>query len=209
MNITKRVLNRIDKYKPKGGLDSIAKFFLELSGVNHPKVREHVEGVALLAEDVAIRLNMDSKAAFFAGLLHDVGKIIFPYDLFDGHDINTLEYKEIKKHAIAGFQALEKLYRFTGLCAGIHHNLYNAGYGIGISDFPKGWGLATIKKVLDISMVVSICDFINAYKTRPPRIQNDSDKSSKKDLKGMLFEKYPENHNIVIIAIEESKKYFD
>ncbi len=208
MRISQRVQNRIDKYNPKNGLAYVAKFLLELSEINHDGVTRHSEGVALLSEDVAIKLNKDSKAAFFAGLLHDVGKIIFPHKLFDGHNINADEYAEVKKHAVAGFRALSKLYRFTGLCAGLHHNLYKAGYGIEIKDFPKEWGLATIKKVLEISMIVSICDFINAFTTRDTEIKDGSD-NGVNTLEEMLYAKYPEDKFIVDVALKENEKYLN
>ena len=92
---------------------------------------------------------MDKKAAFFAGLLHDVGKIVLPADLFDGHNISAEEYARVKEHAIAGFRVLMQFHYFTALCAGLHHALYKKGYGLAIDDFPKEWGLETIKKVLE------------------------------------------------------------
>lgn len=207
MNTSLQVKKKIDKYNPKNGLGYTAKFFLALSEVNHFSVKEHVQNVALLAEAAAKQLKKDTKAAFFAGLLHDVGKIILPPELFDGHNITAEEYNRVKTHAKAGFVALTKLHQFTALCAGFHHNLYKAGYGSSLDDFPSYWAPATIKKVLDISTIVSICDFIDAYTHRTTKIKDGSDEHTK-SLKEMLYEKYPNDHLTVDIAYEQMSKIF-
>lgn len=206
MNISRRVQNRIKKYKPKNGLNFVAMFLLDIGEVFHRGVIKHSEGVALLAEDVAIVIGKDPKATFFAGLFHDAGKIILPFPLYDGHNIDADEYALVKKHAVAGFKVFIKRYPFTGLCAGLHHNMYKRGYGVNMEDFPKEWSLATIKKVLEISMIISICDFINAATTRNTKIKDGSDKGGS-TLKDMLYAKYPEDKSTVDIALRENEKY--
>lgn len=194
------VLSKIDKYNPKGGLGHTAKLFLALSVVNHGQVKGHIERVALLSEAVAMRMQMDKKAAFFAGLLHDVGKIILPADLFDGHNISAEEYAKVKEHALAGFKILSQFHYFTALCAGVHHALYKNGYGLTLNDFPKEWGLETVKKVLDISAIISVCDFIDAFTHRKTEIKDGSDAAAP-DLRGMLLAKYPNDRLIVDCAL--------
>lgn len=198
MNRDTVIQNKITAYQPKGGLIQSSKLFLALAGINHESTKTHVENVALLAEAVALVLKKDAKASFFAGLLHDIAKITLPATLFDGHNVSLEEYTQIKKHAQDGFSALMNLHMFTALCAGLHHNLYKTGYGVTIDDFPKNWSPATIKKVLDISMIISICDFIEAFTQRKTKIL---DGSTAPDLKTMLYEKYPEEKQIVDTAL--------
>ncbi|MDD5043196.1 MAG: HD domain-containing protein [Patescibacteria group bacterium] len=198
MNIENLVQGKIEKYETKNGLGHTAKIFLALSSVNHPEVKEHNERVALLAEAIAGKLKKDKKAAFFGGLLHDVGKILFPYKLFDGHDITGEEYEEIKKHALAGFNALKNFHAFTALCAGLHHALYMRGYGLKIDDFPKKWGLHTIKKVLEISAIISVADFIDAATHRQTILK---DAPGDKSWETILREKYPEDQLIIDTAL--------
>ena len=197
-----KIKEKIAKYKPKGGLDYIANLFLEMAQVNHASTKKHSERVALLCEAVAKKMKKDCKAAFFAGLLHDCGKLLLPRDLFDGHEITTAEYEIIKDHAVSGFKALNKMCLFTAHSAGLHHNLCKAGYGVKIGDFPrtKNWSPATIKKVLEISMIVSICDFIDAFTNRTTKIKDGSD-SNGKDLKEMLYGKYPEDKLVIDVAL--------
>ena len=202
MNASKIVLKKIAEYNPKGDLAHTAKLFLAMSEVNHVSTKEHVERVALLAEKTAKKLRKDAKAAFFAGLLHDIGKMLLPAGLFDEHNIDALEYSHVKTHALAGFQALKKLHLFTALCAGLHHNLYKAGYGVGVDSLPAGWSPATIKKVLEISTIISICDFVDAFRNRKTEIKDGSDAGIEKpDLKSMLYSKYSNDLAVVDVVL--------
>ena len=68
-NLDKLIRKKISEYKPKNGLDHIATFFISLSSIKHENVTGHVERVALLSEVVAKKLKLDTKLAFFAGLI--------------------------------------------------------------------------------------------------------------------------------------------
>jgi putative nucleotidyltransferase with HDIG domain len=205
MDISSQVLEKIKQYHPKGGLDHTAKLVLALTGIKHQLVKEHIERVALLAEAVAIELKKDVRATFFAGLLHDIGKLILPYYLFDGRDISQEEYEEVKQHALAGFESLAGFHHFIALCAGLHHNLYKRGYGLTVEDFNDNWSPATIKKVLEISAIVSICDFIDAFTHRQTKIKDGSEPSGV-SLQDRLLEKYPDDQLTITTALAVSQR---
>jgi HD domain len=197
------VAAKIKQYQPKNGLDRTAEIILAFCGINHPLVKEHNERVALLAEAVALVLRVDPKATFFAGILHDAGKLTISCDLFDGHDITQPEYEKVKEHALAGFKALRKHHQFVALCAGYHHAMCFHGYGLTADDFPKEWHMGTIKKILDISAILAVCDFIDAFTHRKTKIKDGSDQAAP-DLKGMLYAKYPDDHAIIDIALAKN-----
>ncbi len=136
--------------------------------------------------------------------MHDIGKITQPHPLFDGHNISAEEYLEVKKHVLAGFDALKDYYLFTALCAGLHHSVFEKGYGLKADVFPKEWHMGTVKKILEISAIISICDFIDAFLQRKTKIKDGSDKKAP-DLKGMLYKKYPEDHKTIDIALKKYK----
>jgi len=205
MKVSTKVQKKIKQYSPQGGLDQTAKIILSLIGVNHPQVKDHKENVALLAEAVAKKLRKDAKAAFFAGLLHDTGKLTEDGDLFDGHNITQEEYEKVKRHVEEGYEALKDHHLFIAFCAGFHHNMYYGGYGLTAKDLPGHWHMGTVKKVLEISAIISICDFIDAFSHRKTTLKDGSDKKAP-DLKGMLYAKYPEDHMIIDIAMQMNKK---
>lgn len=198
MKTSSLILKKIKQYNPAGDLAHTAALFLAFSEVKHASTKKHVENVALLAEATAKTLKKDAKAAFFAGLLHDIGKILLPSLLFDGHDITSDEYNTVKEHAQIGFKVLKKFHAFTALCAGLHHNLYKSGYGVNQEVFPSNWSMATIKKVLEISAIVSICDFVDAYRTRTTKIKDGSDGGGTiTSLKDMLYKKYSDDKHVI------------
>lgn len=205
MEISDIVLKKIDEYKPKGGLDHTAKLFLKLGSINHQQVKKHQERVALLSEEIAIRTGKDPKPAFFGGLMHDNAKYSLPYDLFEDRNISDEDYQEIKKHAIEGFKLLKDFHQFTALCAGLHHALYKSGYGLTLKDFPPEWDLELVKKVLDISVIISIADFIDAFTHRKTSIKDGSDKKSL-SLEEMLKAKYPNDHTTIEVALKVQKE---
>jgi len=205
VEINEIVLKKIDGYKYKGGLDQTAKLFLKLASINHQKVKEHQERVALLSEEIAIRTGKDPKPAFIGALMHDNAKLVFPHDLFEDRNVSEAEYQEIKKHAIKGFEILKDFHEFTALCAGLHHALYESGYGLTLKDFPPGWDLESVKKVLDISIIISIADFIDAFTHRKTSIKDGSGKKSL-SLEEMLKEKYPNDHATIDVALKAQKE---
>lgn len=202
-NVSEIVLYKAKQYAPSGGLEHLARFILALTGINHQQVKWHFERVALLAEAVAESMGRDKKAVFFAGLLHDTGKVVQPSELFDGHNVSIEEYERIKTHARDAFKIFENQHLFTALCAGLHHNLYDAGYGLGVNDFPKHWSPKTIKKVLEISLIISVCDYVDASHRKT--IVKDSG-LIKKTLREQLLFKFPDDSMVINSALKAVKR---
>jgi putative nucleotidyltransferase with HDIG domain len=196
------ILKKIDDYKIKNGLGDFAKSIILRS---HETVIVHEKKVALLAEAIAEKMLVDSRLAFFAGLMHDAGKLALPSHFFDERTISQEEYSEIKKHAVIGFEMLREDYLFTALCVGLHHAVYDKGYGLTIEDFPEYLPLSVRNNILKIATIVSIADFIEAYSHRVSIIMDGSD-MTKGDLKSILYEKYPKDIQIIDIALEEFPK---
>jgi hypothetical protein len=193
------VQERIAVYGSAGRLDHTARFILALAKINHDPVKGHTERVALLAEAVADKMGKDFKAAFFAGVFHDLCKLILPPELFDGHDISAEEYERVKTHARNAFEVLKEFHCFVALCAGLHHAMYKSGYGLSVEDFPKNWSPATIKKVLETSLIVSVCDHVDASH-RTTSIK-DASVAGTASLQEQLLQKFPDDRLVVEAAL--------
>ena len=64
------------------------------------------------------------------------------------------------------------------------------------------------KNVLEISTIISICDFVDAFLNRKTEIKDGSDAGVEKpDLKSMLYKKYPNDHATVdvVLSIAQGK----
>lgn len=206
-NLGTIVSKKIKVYSPEGKLAHTTTVILALLQIKHRDVKTHSMRVALLAEKVAIEMKLDAKAAFFAGLLHDTGKLVLPYQLFDGHEISEKEYRMVKKHAVDGFKVLKKLHSFMALCSGLHHALSKRGYGLTKDDFPKRWKKETIEKVITISTLISICDFIDAFKNRKTKVK-DARMNNCHNLRKLVKLKFPKLNKMSSLAINGYNELF-
>jgi hypothetical protein len=201
MELEAKILQEIELYKPKGNLDHTAKLFLFTTQVSHPYVALHSMHVALLTAHVCKGMLWDAKAGFFGGVLHDYGKMMLPATLFDGHDFkDPAEYELVKTHAMAALRALRRIHLMVSLFGSLHHAMYDLGYGAGPEDIPANWQHRTRKKLYEISSVISVVDFIDAFTTRTTTIKDGSGVPGA-DLKTLLYKKYPDDHLIVNTAL--------
>lgn len=169
-------------------LQDVIDFYLAIVTVRHDGIKEHSIRVATLAAKAAVKLKLDARAAYVAGILHDVGKIALPCHLFDGHEITDEEYADVRNHVKLGFEALKGKHLFTGLVAGFHHALGKSGYGLTLKDFPEGLSLDTVKKILDIAALIAICDYVDAATTRNTTVKAGATGAS---LREALEAEYP------------------
>jgi putative nucleotidyltransferase with HDIG domain len=93
--------------------------------------RGHSERVAVYASRIAREMNLDKmliERIYFAGLLHDVGKIGIPDAIITKPDrLNAEEYEEIKKHPEIGAKILEPVEFLDAIvpCVRHHHEWYD------------------------------------------------------------------------------------
>ncbi|MBT6690790.1 HD domain-containing protein [Candidatus Parcubacteria bacterium] len=199
------IQQKIEAYDPSGNLDHTARLILALMSLRHSRTKLHVERVALMAEEVASDMGKDARQAFFSGLLHDIGKLVLPYHLFADQSITDDEFSEITSHAAAGHKVLEPFHLYTALVAGIHHRAQDRGYGLTLTDFPEDMPLSQVKKVLNIAVIVGVCDFIDAWQNRGDTLR-DGRKKTDLDLRSLLLEKYPDDSQVVDLALVAADK---
>lgn len=202
MTLEEEISHWMVKLNPSGYLAHTAKLLMALGKINHPKTVEHDQRVALMSRAVAERLSKNQILAFFGGLLHDIGKFILPPELLNKHKLTAEEFALIKTHARSGFTILRDLHEFTALCVGLHHGVYEQGYGLTAEDFPQGWPDHLIQKVLGISMIISICDYADVATHRTTKVRDGSDQGSL-DLKTQLLRKFPGQEQVIEAALQQ------
>lgn len=204
MEIDALVLEKIDAYNPVGGLVHTTKSVLMITEARYPLVKKHLERVGLYTEAVAKRLEKDTTEAFFGGLLHDFGKIALPPELFTDREITDDEYEKVKAHARIGFEMLKNSHISMALYAGLHHAIHEAGYEFQAMDLPVALPLAAMKKILEISLIISICDFIDTSKYRHTELKKHPEFKNM-SLREMLLAMYRDCERIIDIALAEAK----
>lgn len=96
--------------------------------------QKHTEGVGLICKKIGAALSMsqnDMDSLETAGFLHDIGKIIIPYDiLYKPGRLTREEYETIKRHSESGYQILRSTDDFSLLAESVlyHHERWD-GHG--------------------------------------------------------------------------------
>ncbi len=125
----------------------------------------HSEDVAYLAGQIASKMKLSEKEiynAYWAGIVHDIGKVGIPSSIINKPDKLSLEeYNQIKEHPVFGYQILSKSedLKDIALLVKHHHEWWN---GEGYPD-----GLVGEKIPLG-SQILGICDAVSSMATKRP-----------------------------------------
>ncbi|MGN0669459.1 MAG: HD domain-containing phosphohydrolase, partial [Oscillospiraceae bacterium] len=100
----------------------------------------HSQRVANYSREIARRLGKseeEQKDIYYAGLLHDVGKIRVPKEVINKPGkLNDDEFRQIKIHTITGFYILKEIYKEGAIlhAAKFHHERYDGkSYPMGLA----------------------------------------------------------------------------
>lgn len=116
--------------------------------------KDHSLRVAEYSKEIARLAGMTPKEcdeAYFAGLMHDVGKIGIPDEIIrKGYDRTAEETEIFKKHAGIGGDILSNIYEFPSLYVGAkyHHERFDGkGYPEGLS----GEGIPVLARIVSVA----------------------------------------------------------
>ena len=125
----------------------------------------HSEEVANIAFKLAQRLNLsehESQDIFWAGIVHDIGKVGIPSEILNKPDRLSLEeYEIIKNHSTFGYEILQKSTDLNHISKLVkhHHEWWNgSGYPDGLkeSEIPLG------------SQIIQVADAVSSMATKRP-----------------------------------------
>ncbi len=92
----------------------------------HPYTHRHLERVAAISEEVAIRLGLGGRRAqqvHHAAVLHDIGKIAIDEDILDlPRKLTAEEFEHVKGHAAYGGDILEPVLEMREMAKWIRHH---------------------------------------------------------------------------------------
>ncbi len=127
----------------------------------HPVSRGHSRRVALYAKGIAKEMGLPPETVekiYWAGLLHDYGKISVPDEILRKADkLTDEEYEQIKRHALMTYRILSRIHfsremRDIPLIASEHHERWDGkGYPFGKKDdqIPLGARIIAVADVFD------------------------------------------------------------
>ncbi|MFW5980370.1 MAG: HD-GYP domain-containing protein, partial [Halanaerobiales bacterium] len=123
----------------------------------------HSENVAELSSAIAEKLNCSReviKNTYWAGMVHDIGKLLIPLDILNKESTLTeKEFEKIKKHPEWGYQALNKTGSFEKIAEYIlyHHERWDGG------GYPRG---LKGKEIPLVSRILALADAWDAMRSR-------------------------------------------
>lgn len=165
----------------------------------------HSIRVALYSELIAIKAGKpeeECEKVFFAGLLHDVGKIGIADTIINKEGkLTKQEFEEVKRHPVIGYQILSSIkeppYLSTG--ARYHHERYD---GKGYPDGLKG------EEIPEIARIISVADAYDAMTSnRSYRSVMPQDVVRKEIEKGIGTQFDPVFAKIMLELIDEDIKH--
>ena len=165
----------------------------------------HSIRVAEYASQIAEKMGKtpeEQKLIYYAGLLHDVGKIRVPEDIINkSGKLTNEEFEQIKIHPVTGYHILKDIYgdKMLALAAKFHHERYDGnGYPSGLSG----------KNIPEIARIIGVADSYDAmasnrsYRSALPQ---EKVRSEIKNGRGTQFD--PEIADVMLQMIDEDNKY--
>ena len=165
----------------------------------------HSQRVAEYALEISKRMGLsehDQQIVYYAGLLHDVGKIRVPVEVINKPGrLTDEEFDQIRIHPVSGYHILQGIHEDAriGYGAKYHHERYDGkGYPNGIegNDIPR------------ISRIIAVADAYDAMASdRSYRSVLPQDTVRNEILKGKGTQFDPEIADVMLQIIDEDKNY--
>lgn len=128
---------------------------------------EHSIRVGLLGVKIAEYTNLNKKVLFFAGVLHDIGKVLIDSKLLKKTEgFNDKDMEEMKNHPEYAYKMLKGVHEFSAAIALRHHKFQENGYPKEIPDFKIPFSENTEESINNYAKILSLIDSYDALKTR-------------------------------------------
>ncbi len=150
---------------------------------------EHSLRVGLLAQKIGRFINLDNKALFYAGILHDVGKSLTKVSTLRETENWTLEHaEEIMAHVLDGYRMLRGKFDFSAEIILWHHRFQRAGYPDKLPDPLHGYSAGTLAMVPFYGRMLALADTFDALH----RVNAKFGALSGEDIRAKMFQFNPD-----------------
>lgn len=144
---------------------NLIKVFSKMLIIHDEYTKDHSSEVARLGKLLASSLELPDrkiKEAYWAGIVHDIGKIEVPREILNKTSrLTDEEYKMIKKHPYTGYMALKDLEKLEDISKYVlyHHERWDG------SGYPEGLESNSIPLVSQILSVVDAWDAMTSKRS--------------------------------------------
>ncbi len=159
---------------------------------------KHSLRVGLLGARAAKVLDLDPNPLFYAGLLHDLGKVLIdPKVVKKQGKFSEKDMEEMKKHPLYGYYLLRQDHNFSAQILLRHHRFGPKEYPKNLPEPKVSYNKETEKLIEKYAKILSIIDFYDAASTRIDRTDDAKGKITRAGIYQMLAENYPDDRVIV------------
>ncbi len=164
-NFDLAILIEYANIRESGYFDELLDVYLSIIDIKHKYTRQHSHRVAQVSRLIATHAKLSAdhiNDIYYAGLLHDIGKVVVPQHVLNKpSDLSEEEYNLIKSHPEYSYQILSKVSIFENIAkmARHHHEKFmGGGYPMNIKgdEIPVG------------SRIISIADAYDAITSNRP-----------------------------------------
>jgi polar amino acid transport system substrate-binding protein len=158
-----------DKYGVADRHQREISYYLEVMKIHDAATYKHSLRVGLLAARIAETMGLNAKALLWAGLLHDIGKMLIDVSLLRKTSNFTAEdMSQMKSHVEFGFRILNNAYSYTAAIIVRHHRYSNYPYPEILPALPSYLETRRLE-VPDIdraARILALADYYDALTTR-------------------------------------------
>ena len=131
---------------------------LKILSLHNAYTKDHSTGVANLSREIALCMDFNHKEAdtiYWAGLVHDIGKILISDDILDkGGKLTDEEFEIIKRHTVLGYETFKESPNLTDISTYIfhHHEKWDGSgypYGLSKNNIPLHSRILSVADVFD------------------------------------------------------------
>ena len=131
---------------------------LKILSLHNAYTKDHSTGVANLSREIALCMDFNHKEAetiYWAGLVHDIGKILISDDILDkGGKLTDEEFEIIKRHTVFGYETFKESPNLTDISKYIyhHHEKWDGSgypYGLSQNNIPLPSRILSVADVFD------------------------------------------------------------
>ncbi len=165
----------------------------------------HSQRVAAYSVEIAVRMGKtpeEQEEIYYAGLLHDVGKIRVPESVINKPGrLTNEEFEFIKLHPVAGYHILKDIYEDKEIALGakFHHERYD-GRG-----YPSGLAGENIPEIARIIGVADAYDAMASNRSYREALPQEAVRSEIEKGRGAQFD--PRIADIMLQMIDEDSEY--
>lgn len=133
---------------------AFVRSLVKLLEFHDPHTAGHSHKVAVLSRDLADRMGLadkEVKDAYWAGLVHDIGKVLVPAEvLAKTGELNEEEYDQVKEHVSWGYQILEQFEQLESIASYVRHH-HERWDGTGYPDGLEGDQIPVVSAIIRIA----------------------------------------------------------